>query len=91
MAEFKRGVQMGGTSVRITEGGRLVIPVEYRRALGIEVGDEVILQLEEGELWIMTRAEAIKRAQEIVARRVGRGRSLRAELSAERRAEAARE
>lgn len=82
---------MTGMSVIIAEGGRLVIPVEYRRALGLEPGDEVIIRLEGGELRILTRAEAVKRAQALVAQHVKKGRSLVAELSAERREEAARE
>lgn len=82
---------MGGISTKIAEGGRLVIPAEHRRALGLEIGDEVIIRVEGGELRILTRSEAIKRAQENVRRHVKGGRSLVDELSAERRAEAGRE
>ena len=82
---------MKGMSARIADGGRLVIPAEYRRALGLETGDEVIIRLEDGELRILTRAEAVKRAQAIVRRHVRKGRSLVDELTAERRAEAADE
>jgi AbrB family looped-hinge helix DNA binding protein len=32
----------------IREGGRLVIPAAYRKALGLKPGDEVLLVLEEG-------------------------------------------
>ncbi len=82
---------MNVLSTKITDGGRLVIPVEYRRKLGLEIGDEVIIRMENGELRILPRAEAVKRAQEKVRRHVKRGRSLVDELSAERRAEARRE
>lgn len=82
---------MNGISTKIAEGGRLVIPVEHRRQLGLEVGDEVIIRVEDGELRILTRGEAIKRAQGLVRRRVKEGRSLVDELNAERRAEARRE
>jgi AbrB family looped-hinge helix DNA binding protein len=82
---------MNGVSTKIADGGRLVIPAEHRRALGLEVGDEVIIRVEDGELRILTRAEAVKRAQEKVRRHVKGGRSLVDELSAERRAEAKRE
>lgn len=82
---------MNGVSAKIADGGRLVIPAEYRRALGLEAGDEVIIRMEGGELRILTRAEAVRRAQSLVRQHVKKGRSLVDELSAERRAEAARE
>ena len=72
---------------KLSEGGRIVIPVEYRQALGIHVGDEVILRLEDGEVHIMTPQQAIKRAQELVSRYIEQGRSLSDELIAERRTE----
>lgn len=57
---------MNGVSTKIAEGGSVVIPAEYRRELGLEPGDEVIIRLEEGELRILTRAEAVRRAQALV-------------------------
>ena len=75
----------------MTEGGRIVIPARFRRALGIDVGDEVNLELEDGELRLFSPARAIRRAQEIVRDHIPKDRSLAAELLAERRAEAARE
>ncbi len=82
---------MNGVTTKIAEGGRLVIPSQYRRALGLETGDEVIVRAVDGELRILTRAEAVKRAQALVRRRVKKGRSLVAELRKERRSEAANE
>lgn len=71
--------------------GRVVIPVAYRKALGIEDGDDVILQLKDGELRLMSRAAAVERFRKLVRSRIPKGRLLSDELSAERRAEAARE
>lgn len=82
---------MNGVSAKIAEGGRLVIPAEYRRELGLQVGDEVIIRVEDGELRILTRAEAVRRAQALVRKHVQEGRSLVNELSAERHAETKRE
>ncbi len=82
---------MTQTTAMIAEGGRIVIPAKYRRALGLQVGDEVILQLAEGELRILPRRQVAKRVQELVSRYVPSGRSLADELIAERRAEAKRE
>jgi AbrB family looped-hinge helix DNA binding protein len=82
---------MKTTRARISGGGRLVIPAEYRHALGMDVGDPVIVGLEDGEIRIFTVQEAIKRAQELMRPYIKKGRSLSDELIAERRAEAARE
>jgi len=79
---------MNTVSTKIADGGRVVIPVEYRRALGLEIGDEVILRVEDGELRIMTRAEGVKRAQRNVRKYVKGKRSLVDELIADRRVEA---
>lgn len=84
-------VDMDAVSTKITDGGRVVIPAELRRALGLEIGDEVIIHLVDSELRILTRAEAVRRAQAMVRRKVKKGRSLVDELSKERRAEAANE
>ena len=53
---------------KIAEGGRIVIPAEFRRALGMDVGDEVILDLGEGQLTVLTPRQAVKHAQELVRR-----------------------
>ncbi len=76
---------MTQVKTKIGEGGRIVIPAEYRQALGLQVGDEVILRLEGRELRIFTLNQAIKRAQELVSRYIPEERSLADELIAERR------
>ena len=78
---------MSNRRVKVTEDGSIVIPAEYRQALGFHVGDEVILSLEDGSLRVSTLNQAIKRAQELVRRYIPEGRSLSDELIAERRAE----
>jgi len=72
---------------KITEGGRIVIPAEYRKALGLDIGDEVILRLEDGEVRVFTPSQAIKYAQELLRPYLPQGRSLSDELIAERRLE----
>jgi len=79
------------SKTRLTEGGRIVLPAEYRRALGLRTGDEVILRLEDGEIRILTPRQAIRKAQDLVRRTIPEGRSLADELIAERRAEATNE
>ena len=75
---------------RMDGRGRVVIPAEYRRALGMAAGDPVVLELREGVLRLQTRAEAIRQAQELVTRHAG-GKSLVRDLTSERLTEAAGE
>jgi AbrB family looped-hinge helix DNA binding protein len=76
---------------RLAAGGRLVIPVEYRKALGIGDGDEVVLTLEDGDVRITTPLQAIRRMQALVHSCVPEGTIASEELIRERRAEAGRE
>ena len=82
---------MQHTATKIDKHGRVVIPADYRRALGLRPGDSLTLELNGGSLRLVTLAQAIREAQESVAKYVDKDRSLVAELIAERRAEAARE
>ena len=77
------------TRQRVNENGRVVIPASFRKALGINIGDEVVLRMEDDELRITTLKRRIERAQRLVRKHVGRGTSLVDELIDERR-EAAR-
>jgi AbrB family looped-hinge helix DNA binding protein len=79
------------TWTRINENGRLVIPSSFRRALGIEAGDEVVLRLEDDELRITTQQLRIRRAQARARKLLKNKRSLARELLAERREAAKRE
>lgn len=76
---------------KIAEGGRIVIPSEYRQALGARIGDEVILELDGKELRIFTLEQAVERAQRLVNQFVSPEKSLADELIKERRREAWRE
>ena len=82
---------MAAVKTTLGKGGRVVIPVEYRKSLGIEPGDEIIVSFKDGEIKITTVREAVRRAQAIVRRFVPEGVSLVDELIQERRREAARE
>jgi AbrB family looped-hinge helix DNA binding protein len=82
---------MSSHRVRLGEGGRLVIPAAIRKELGLKVGDDVILEVDDGALRVRSLKDAIAHAQALVRRHVPEGRSLADELIAERRREAARE
>jgi AbrB family looped-hinge helix DNA binding protein len=75
--------------MRVSQNGRVVIPASFRKALGINVGDEVLLRLQDDELRITTQQRRIQRAQRRARRYLKPGTSLVDELLAERR-EAAR-
>jgi AbrB family looped-hinge helix DNA binding protein len=83
---------MPAQAVKIIEGGKLIIPAAMRRAMGIARGDTVVIELlADGELRVRPLASAIREAQEIVRRSVGRNRSLSDELMRERKQDAAGE
>jgi AbrB family looped-hinge helix DNA binding protein len=77
--------------VQINENGRVVIPAAFRRALGIQSGDTVIMRMEKDELRITTPRQRLARAQQLVRKHVAQSRSLADELIAERREAAQRE
>lgn len=74
--------------VKIGPQGRIVVPVELRRELGIEPGDDLVAWVEDGKLVVQTRAET---ERELLAMFEGVEGSMSEELIAERRREAARE
>jgi antitoxin PrlF len=78
------------TRMRVNENGRIVIPANCRKALGIEPGDEVVLSIEDGELRISTVESRLREAQAAVRRYIKPDKFLSDELIAERR-EAARD
>ena len=79
------------THTRINENGRLVIPSAFRRALGIQPGDTVVLRIENNELRMTTLRQRLAKAQQLVRKHVARTTSLVDELIAERREAARRE
>ena len=81
---------MDSIKTKVGQGGRIVLPVEFRKAMGIKPGDEVILAFKDGEVRVFTRQMAITRAQGML-KHIAPGRSVADELIQERRAEAARE
>ena len=77
---------------QVGKSGRMVIPADYRKALGLKPGDKVILTMEaDGGVKIMTTHQAVLRAQAEVRRYVSADRSLSEELMRERREAAERE
>lgn len=63
---------MQSRAVKIVEGGKLIIPASFRREMGIEVGETVVVELADGELRVRSRKTDLRRIQERV-RRIGLG------------------
>jgi AbrB family looped-hinge helix DNA binding protein len=77
---------------KLTDGNRVVIPSSIRKSLGLKVGDAVTLVLQDnGEVRLLTQADAVRQAQQLVRKHVSPDRSLVEELLAERREESGRE
>ncbi|MCJ2077998.1 AbrB/MazE/SpoVT family DNA-binding domain-containing protein [Methylobacterium sp. E-016] len=82
---------MASQAVKIIDGGKLIIPAAFRRKLGIDTGDTVVLELGEDGLHVRSLSSAVRLAQEIVREFVPNEVDLADELVAERRIEAERE
>lgn len=67
--------------------GRVVVPAEYRKALRISPGSEVVLVWEGDGIRITTHELEVKRAQALVKRYMPEGVSLVDDLEAERQRE----
>lgn len=79
---------MSSQAVKIIDGGKLIIPAAFRRKLGIDTGDTVVIELGEDGLHVRSLSSAVRRAQEIVREFVPDDVSLADDLIAERRVEA---
>jgi AbrB family looped-hinge helix DNA binding protein len=53
-------------TMKMSEGGRVVIPQEIRQALGVKEGDSLLIEFVDGEARISTRATL---ADELIAER----------------------
>jgi len=78
---------MTTVKTHLTQGGRIVIPADYRKALGLKPGDDVVLVLEGKEVRLVTPHQAVKRAQLLVRQYVSKGRALGDDLIKDRRQE----
>src|ERR1700737_2310831 len=83
------------TTTKLAEGGRVVIPAEFRQALGMRIGDDLVMYLVDGKVYLLTRKQAVmeaaKQLQDLVDQHIPKEISLVDELIAERRWEAAKE
>jgi AbrB family looped-hinge helix DNA binding protein len=69
----------------LAENGRVVIPANVRRALGVKAGDEIILDQDENGFRLTTRRHRIEDARRYLRHHVRPGVSLVDDLIADRR------
>ena len=50
---------------KLVEGGRIIVPAAFRRAMGIAKGDTVVMELRGDELRIRPSRSALRRIQEL--------------------------
>lgn len=82
---------MSSARSKIGPGGRLVIPAAQRRELGLEVGDQVVIRVEDHELRVSGLNHRIERVQALVRRHNRTGEMLSESLIRDRRTEAAKD
>jgi antitoxin PrlF len=73
---------------KIVSGGRLQLPAELRRQLGLQDGDDVVMQVIDNELRIRSQREGVRRIQERFSKLAPADVLFSDELIADRRREA---
>lgn len=76
---------------QIGPGGRVVIPAEFRKALGLEPGSQVTLVLDDDGLHVWTQADRLRRIRALAKKHVPAGTLVSEELIEDRKREAANE
>lgn len=76
---------------KLNSEGRLNIPATCRKLLGLQPGQEVLMQISNGRLLVYTPEQTLKRIQDWVASVVPAGESLVDGLTAQRRMEVVKE
>jgi AbrB family looped-hinge helix DNA binding protein len=76
---------------RLNENGRIVIPAEIRKSMGLKAGDMVVMTLEDGQLRIESQQVQVRKIQEEFKAFAKPGSRASDELVADRREEAGRE
>lgn len=82
---------MRSIAVKVSEAGRLNLPAEVRRALGLQGKGHVVLTIENGVVRLASMAQALERVRTLARPYAPKGRLASEELIAERRDEARRE
>ena len=78
---------MRQVQTKLGDNGRVVIPAEFRRSMGLKAGDPLVIRLDEDGLRIESRRAAVRAAQRMIRERVPKGELLTERLFNMRRAE----
>jgi AbrB family looped-hinge helix DNA binding protein len=78
-------------AARLSKEGRVLIPAELRKSLGLAANEPLNIYEKDGEIHIVSRLQGIRRAQAIMAKYKKPGYSVVDEFIREKRKEAARE
>ena len=73
--------------MEVTKDGKVEIPSEVTTVMGWQVGEKLMVQVQDGEVRIFSQTQAVQRVQAWVKSFVVEGRSLSDELIAQRRQE----
>jgi len=77
---------------RVSESGRVQLPADFRRAMGLENGGDVVVELDDGGIRIRTVAAVVAQAQALTRQLLGDAPSATVDaFIAERRRAAKRE
>ena len=76
--------------IPIQENGRMILPMELRKSLGLEKGDRVLIEAEGETITLTTARQRRKKAQEIAARYATPGEAVVDDFLSEKRKDAAR-
>ncbi|MBB4000819.1 AbrB/MazE/SpoVT family DNA-binding domain-containing protein [Aureimonas pseudogalii] len=76
---------------KIVEGGRVILPAVFRKSMGLQKGDTVLIELHGEEIRIRPARSALRRLQEKLRDYAPEAGSVADELIAERRQEATKE
>jgi AbrB family looped-hinge helix DNA binding protein len=82
---------MESVTVKVSASGRMNLPSEVRKALGLKGPGHVILTIHDGTLTVRTMAQALKQVRALARPYAPKDRLASEELIAERREEARRE
>jgi|JI61114C2RNA_FD_contig_111_258011_length_5203_multi_3_in_0_out_0_2 AbrB family looped-hinge helix DNA binding protein len=87
LTSYLMAIIMTILTANVSQGGRIVLPLEIRQKLGIEVGDEILLEWIEdsAELRLMTHKMRLQKAKRLVQQYIKPATSIVDELIAERR------
>lgn len=86
-----RSLETQSERVLLDKSGRIVVPVRFRKHLGLEPGDPVSITLKGNEITVSTIQAALLSARNLMREKNTAKRKLSDELIAERRKEANRE